>query len=433
METREHIRQPLDQSVGRRHAFHRKVFYFLCLLVAFFIPVHPRILPPLIALMVLNWLVDGQFIRVFPALFRDRQRRRTLALSLIWFLYLAGMLWSVNLEYGWFDLQVKLSLLVFPLLFATTDKDLFDTAKIRCLFFSFVAGCFAGSLLLLGNSAIQYFVNGIPGAFYYRNLSWFFHPGYIAMYYIFSLAIIAWSLLGSASPLPGWFKITAVFLLLWFFVLVILLSSKAGILGMILVAFLASGYIVISRKQYVRGILVLAGFAVLLAAGLWTMPYAVQRIGRAGEVVRAGRPADPGLVDGTAERMEVWKASLEVIRDHPVLGTGTGDVKDELIGKYSRDGMEGAFSQKLNAHNQYLQTFAALGIGGFLVLAAMILLPFLDAIRKRDLLYLMFLLVFGLNIAVESMLETQAGVVFYAFFNSFLLWNSQNRDPEAAS
>jgi O-antigen ligase len=163
------------------------------------------------------------------------------------------------------------------------------------------------------------------------------------------------------------------------------------------------------------------------------MPYAVQRIGRAGEVVRAGRPADPGLVDGTAERMEVWKASLEVIRDHPVLGTGTGDVKDELIGKYSRDGMEGAFSQKLNAHNQYLQTFAALGIGGFLVLAAMILLPFLDAIRKRDLLYLMFLLVFGLNIAVESMLETQAGVVFYAFFNSFLLWNSQNRDPEAAS
>jgi O-antigen ligase len=99
---------------------------------------------------------------------------------------------------------------------------------------------------------------------------------------------------------------------------------------------------------------------------------------------------------------------------------GTGDVKDALYVKYAEKGMDAALDKKLNVHCQYLQTFVALGIAGFAILVLMLILPGILAVKRKDKLYLLFLCIFALNILVESMFETQAGVVFYAFFNAFL-------------
>jgi hypothetical protein len=59
------------------------------------------------------------------------------------------------------------------------------------------------------------------------------------------------------------------------------------------------------------------------------------------------------------------------------------------------------------------------------------------AIRRIHFIYFSFLAVFAFNILVESMLEVQAGVIYYAFFNALLFFGckklpNQLDNPERA-
>ena len=137
--------------------------------------------------------------------------------------------------------------------------------------------------------------------------------------------------------------------------------------------------------------------------------------------------------DGTVARMEIWKISIGLIKQHFMFGVGTGDVKDVFMKAYQQQNLYSIFKKKLNAHNQYLQTFVTLGVFGFSLLVAFLLIPVYRSLRKGDYLYTLFLLIFAINILVESMLETQAGVVFYAFFNAFLFSKSAANNEKTDS
>jgi hypothetical protein len=64
-----------------------------------------------------------------------------------------------------------------------------------------------------------------------------------------------------------------------------------------------------------------------------------------------------------------------------------------------------------------LQSALGLGILGIINIILIFLLPFIYSIKEKNYLYAFFLIIVGLNLFVESMFETQAGVMFYAFFN----------------
>jgi len=69
-----------------------------------------------------------------------------------------------------------------------------------------------------------------------------------------------------------------------------------------------------------------------------------------------------------------------------------------------------------NAHNQYIDTFVALGLPGLLVLLALLLWPFIYAIKKGHYLLLSLVLILLVSLFFESMINRQAGVMFFAFF-----------------
>ena len=125
-------------------------------------------------------------------------------------------------------------------------------------------------------------------------------------------------------------------------------------------------------------------------------------------------------MESNSERLIVWKAGIEVIKEHPVFGVGTGDVKDALLSEYQKENKVLVYNMRLNAHNQYLQTYIALGILGVLLLLIYLVIPGWVAFRRIHFIYFSFLAVFTFNILVESMLEVQAGVIYYAFFNSLI-------------
>ncbi|MCX6248575.1 MAG: O-antigen ligase family protein [Bacteroidetes bacterium] len=421
-----------------KRRIHQGIFRYCMLAVAFLLPVSGRYVPPFIGLMFLNWIVEGRFRQKFRLVASSRMRQFTLLFGLLYLLYLAGLIYTSNFEYGLFDLQVKLSLVVFPFLFATMDGEHFSGPRRIQLLRFYIAGCLAGSLLFMGRAFVETEFHHAINAFFYGSLSWYFHSSYLSMYYNFAVAVLLGHLITVEFRRKTVVYFAETALILWFIILVFLLSSKAGILTLGGILLFYSGLLIFKRKQLLPGIIILVLGAIIFYTTSRLLPAPFERMEYAGEVIRS----DPGnksqSTESTGERLAIWKASSEIIREHFLIGVGTGDVKDSLYGKYSENKMYPALVRKLNCHCQYLQTFIALGAAGFLVLVLMLALPAIQAVRRKDNLYLVFLGIFAFNILVESMFETQAGVMFYAFFNAFLFvsmgtadrLSAEHADPE---
>jgi O-antigen ligase len=403
-----------------RKRVHKKIFFYSCLLLAFFLPVWPAVLPVITIVMAINWAVSGTYIEVVPEFTKERWRIHILAFISLYILYLAGMFYTSDYANGWFDLEVKLSLLIFPVIFATSDLRVFDHTRLRVFYGSFIAGCLSGSLILLGHAWMGKYYQGVADAFYYTNLGWYFHPGYLAMYYTFAAGMVLYHLSADFSGRPDYKNIFCILVVLWLQVMLFLLSSKAGLLmfgitEMLFILLLLLQKVVITRVLLVATVMTTV---FLLCARIF--PFAFERVLQAKTAISSSKSVLPDSYDGTTARMEIWKVSFSLVKKHPLFGVGTGDVKAALLAGYQQNHLYPVVQKKLNAHNQYFQTFIAIGLTGIVVLVALFLIPLYGSFRRGDYLYALLILIFSFNILFESMLETQAGVVFYAFFNAFL-------------
>jgi len=411
--------------IKTRTLIHQEVFRYCMFGIAFLLPVYGRTVPPLIAVMVLNWIVEGGFRQKFNLIRSERMRRLALSFGSIYLLYLAGLIYSSNIKYGLFDLQVKLSLFIFPLLFATADEEFFKIPNRNRLLIFFIMGCLAGSIMLMGRALIETIQYQVVNAFFYGELSWYFHSSYLSMYYDFALVVLIGHVINIEWKHKILLHILEIALILWLIILVFLLSSKAGILILGFIFLFYVGLLIFRKRNWNGGItLFLIGFLVFFSSYHFLhKPF--ERMEIAGNVIRSDSGNLKKSTESNTERIDIWSASLEIIQSHTLIGVGTGDVKDALNIKYLEKGMDYERNKNLNVHCQYLQTFVALGIAGILFLLFMLVMPGIIAIRRNDYYYLLFLLIFAFNILVESMFEIQAGVVFYAFFNAFL-FNSMN-------
>jgi O-antigen ligase len=107
-----------------------------------------------------------------------------------------------------------------------------------------------------------------------------------------------------------------------------------------------------------------------------------------------------------------------LITEHPFFGVGTGDLKEELVKKYEAYHYDYGIRTRLSPHNQFLHTAVILGIFGVLSLALLLGSAFMLAWKNRDWVYLLFVFLVFLNCMTESILERQAGILFFGFVNS---------------
>ena len=412
------MEQITKESLTLKQVIHRRIFYSCCLALVFFIPVFGRMVPPIIALMVLNWLVEGSVIWNFKVILKESGRKKMLLFSLFYLIYVIGIFYSDNMDYGWFDLEIKFSMLLFPLIFASVD-DFLDWNKITFVFKSFIAGSLAGTIILTLHAIYSSFVDGIRDSFAYTNLSWLFHPSYMSMYLSFAISIMFLALVEHWENHNKRLRILMISMMIWFFLFILFLSSKAGFIGFFAMLVFCSLILGLKYRRWLISSGIMAFAVLLFFIGLKLFPYAAGRISQANnDLKESSLKVDQG--NNTTVRPRIWQACLKIIKRNPVFGVGTGDVKDELLKEYKTDNIQTALDFRLNAHNQYLQTFVALGISGFILLVAMLLIPAIISLKEGYYLYFSFLLIVAINFLVESMLEIQQGVVFYAFFNVFL-------------
>lgn len=125
------------------------------------------------------------------------------------------------------------------------------------------------------------------------------------------------------------------------------------------------------------------------------------------------------------QRLEFWKASVNIIRDNWITGVGTGDLEKAFQEEYVKSGSLLDPEYRWRSHNQFLAIFASFGVLGFAWFLFSLLFPALRLGKFHDYHYLSFFIIIMLSMLTEDTLETQAGVTVFAFFSSFYLFSKK--------
>jgi hypothetical protein len=126
-------------------------------------------------------------------------------------------------------------------------------------------------------------------------------------------------------------------------------------------------------------------------------------------------------------RLEYWKTGLKIISDHWLFGVGTGDVQQEFLRKYKETNSILSEKYRRHTHNQYLTFWISFGIFGLLIFIASLVLPLMWNRASLNHYYVTFFIVVCISMLTEDTLETQAGVTFFAFFNTLYLFTGATK------
>ena len=119
---------------------------------------------------------------------------------------------------------------------------------------------------------------------------------------------------------------------------------------------------------------------------------------------------------------------MQGIRDHGIMGTGTGGTLDVLLAHYDKANL-GDFYSDYNAHNQYIETYLEIGLFGFIALLFCFLTPLLYGFRNKNKLLTSLVIMVGLVCLSECFLERGRGLMLYALFVSLFMFTEEKYDP----
>ena len=381
--------------------------YNIPLLIAFFLPFGINY-----AVFIIIWAICFfSFDDVKRGLQQMIRNKWSYVLLLFFFVHVLSYFFSINKIDALNAIEIKLSFFAFPILICSSN---YNDIQIKKIIISFVSGCVLVSVINIFRACFLYFFQDF-NAFFYSEFSYFMHPSYFAMYLIFAQLIIILFYPKWLSHLSN-LNIKIGFMSVIFLITIFLCSSKMGLITALLLLPLTLS-VVLFNKGYQKIIIgLLIGLIVLIGAAFKLFPTPFERMKQAFKVTTSAQNIDKTDVESTAVRILIWKESIKLIEDNLVFGTSAGDANDKLIEAYKREGLQGALMKKLNAHNQFLQTFIGTGIIGFVLLLLMTIGSLIYGFMKKNYILVLFSILTTFNFLVESMLQAQAGFIFFAFF-----------------
>lgn len=386
-------------------SFKERLFYFFPVLYCFCLPFGTLALSGIIIL----WGITS-FFNIQKQYFVNGIKNRNLhLLYLFFFITVISAFFSDNGQEALFNVENKLSFFFLPYYFFCFR---WPVNVIKTCLVSFVSGCFFAALFLIGRGAVHAF-NGHPEYFFYTLFSYFIHASYFAMYLMMTISIIV-------LYYPIWFagktqvKIFSVIFLLIFVITIFLCSSKLGIISFFIVCPLLVFYKYRYLFNWKKTILLTAGLlvALLIFSKVFSAPF--ERLKSITNI--SLQNIDKTSSESTTVRILIWDQCVSLIKDNFLFGVGVGDVIDELVYSYEKSGMTGALEHRLNAHNQYLQTFIGMGVIGLISLLLITIGVLIKAVLQRHFILAILMLLIVINFLVESMLQRSDGTLFYVFF-----------------
>ena len=392
--------------------------YNLPLLIAFFLPFGINY-----GIFIVIWTVSFfAFSDLNSGMQRVFSNKWSYVLLSFFIIHAIGYFFSIDKTDALNAIEIKLSFLAFPILFFSSH---YNELQVKKIVISFVSGCILATFICLLRASYLYVFEDF-NAFFYSEFSYFMHPSYFAMYLIFAQIIVM-------LYYPKWLShltnlgVKIGFMSLIFLVSIFLCSSKMGLITAFLLLPITL-CIILFNKGYKKVIVALVvGLLISIAAAYKLFPTPFERMKVAFKVTSSSEIIDKTNAESTAVRILIWQESIKLIETNFWFGTTAGDSNDKLVEAYEREGLTGALNKKLNAHNQFLQTFIGTGILGFVLLLIMTIGSLVYGSIQRNYVLVLFSILMMCNFMVESMLQAQAGFIFFVFFLCLLLKYTVNQ------
>ncbi|MFD2512657.1 O-antigen ligase family protein [Pontibacter locisalis] len=403
----------------------------------------------LIILLVIIWLLEGNWSAKWNNL---KQNKWALIVIAFYALHILGLSYTTDLKAGLFDVEKKLPLLLFPLVLGSTIFSKEIAYKKVAQYFT--AGCFLAAIYCLAHALFRFW-NNIPTqqsvyggfeatqAFRKQNggtshiwdyityteltLPLKIHPTYFAMYVAFiSLYLILGLIQKKRVQLSFAASKTCVLLLLAFFVVFLFLLSSRIILIVFIISTITIPIVFFHRKAS-KLKLATAAFLFLLTLGFIASTVPVIRHRFTSDIILFTANNEHNKLPGTGmfARLQYWSAATYTLAKNPVAGVGTGDAQSALDSYYIKHNYTSAIGY--NAHNQYLQTGAMLGVPGILNLFLIFVIMFWYGVRGKNMVLIYFIVLVGTVSFTEAILQINKGVVFLSLFSSLLLLTNSFR------
>jgi len=415
--------------------------YFFCLALSVFtIPFGRDANNFALLLVIIFWLLQGGLSDKLKAFFKNPP---AFLCAVLFLLYSIGLLYSDHPQLGLKVLEKRSSLIILPVVFSgivQLPKD-----RRNNLIWCFVASIGIASLisLLIGlgfttATGTVYHIRAddlvIEHNFYYHRLASYIdiHAAYFALYNAFCFMVVLVYLLEKSSGFSTAKKLMIWLLIMFFLSMVYLLQSASIIFALLIVGpavviyWFTERIKPTSKQKVIFGIMMLA---ILIAAWL----VGENKIGIDENFFRYNiSEMPPGNWNALNLRLAKWEITGQLLKDHWLIGVGTGDMHAVLQQYYLENEFYFGFWERFNPHNQFLQTFVTLGLPGLGCLLLIYFLGFKRAIRSRDFTFITFMAIFTVFSLTESTLAINKGLIFFVIFLMLFTYSDMMVNKEAS-
>ena len=417
--------------------------------------------------LFLNWIFTTKFKKVIQSI---SSNSFFLAFIIFYILYALSFFWSENQSFAIADLVLKIPILILPLIMLSHEP--LSIKEINKLLLAFSLSVIVLNCYCFFDALFNYLNTRNINEFFYGSLTVNMHTAYQATFTSFSIFILVYIYLNKEYSHNWIFS----FLIALQFLFLFLLSSRMQMLCLSVVTpiFLIFHYY-LKQKIYLGFSYTILAFVV--SYFLVSTPSVLnnrykQTVSHISSIGNDSQNSDP--------RKFIWKKAIDIIKYNWLFGVGVGDAKDVLVSSYSKESSKPITDhavdstinilkansknlntqvkkltsdhtklkkeseniliqqinkyqyfakKKYNFHNQYLQTFATVGCFGLIILIYLLSHLFIVSIIKKDFIVSAFLFLIAMSFLTESMLERQAGVVFFTFFYLLLVMRFSLNKP----
>lgn len=352
--------------------------------------------------------------------------RLVIVFACLYLPYIVGMFYTSNKEAGYFSLTEHIAFLLFPVVFGSSR--FLDQSMVHRLLSHFIISCLVASLSGFLFGLLPEYIH-LPDALRHGHqyVFGYTYPYIIGLGCLLSILVIGENLYDQEILSRRFVFLILAFLSFYLLFLNVRLVSLCWLTVILYFIF---------RKIPSTGLRIIASFTLILmlVLGFFRIPMWKSKWNELRDYHEQEIPLDQDASlgrswGGMSIRIALWKCGMDLIERHPLMGVGTGDVQDSLQMSYEKRKFYFASRyNKYNLHNQFLQTLAAFGVCGLIILLACIIAPVIwlpsgSLYRIR----IMFLLLFFLICFTEVILDTNKGIIWYSFFNSIFAFGGSEK------
>jgi O-antigen ligase len=354
--------------------------------------------------------------------------KKILLLQSIFLLTVIASIHTLSISLALKEWEQQLAIFLFPLLFSVTQLDL---KKYRRLFFTALTAACTSVIVYLEYDAVRiihFYHLSYSALFSNAFINWNFsnpmniHPTYLSMYVALSIVFML-SCLVSATSMAGKVMFTSIAAVLSIGLLQ--LGSKSVLFAFLLIVILSPFFLPVSGKR--KPLLLIA--IVLGLSTLVVFKYDALQNRFISSLADDLTKEDSGKTKNEF-RIARWKAGLDLVRQSPIIGFGTGSEITMLKKKYFERKLYSSFINNMNVHSQYLSLMIRAGVIGLLMFLLILYKGFDIAIKSKDFMMLSFLMLIAIVSLCENIFDVNKGIFFYSsFFSLFIFTSAAQRVP----